>query len=873
MYASPAVVEDRVYIGSWDTMLYCLDAEHGYLHWSYATGDVILSSPAVDDGKVYVGSNDRKLYCLDAIEGNLLWTYTTGGDIHSSPAVALGYVYMGSRDGNVYCLHADTGVEKWRFSTGGAVYSSPAVADGMIYIGSWDTKVYCLDMYEGTEQWRYATNDAIYSSPAVAQGKVIIGSWDNTLYCFESPNTAPQAGFSYSPQIPHSFEIISFTDTSQDTDGTIVNWDWDFGDGTASTTQHPQHYYTNDGNYTVTLTVTDDYGDTAFKGVVLRVFNLPPLATDDAVDTLMDTAVDIDVTVNDQDTDGTIQKTTVSLLSDPIHGTTTISSAGIITYTPMSSYVGSDAFTYTVKDDDGATSNVATVIVTIIELIAPTAAFTYAPSSPTTQDTIQFTDQSTDDQGIVTWSWDFGDTEGTSTQQHPIYRYNDDGNYIVKLTVTDDTGLSSDVQTALTISNVPPVARDDSESMARDTSLEINVTANDYDVDGTLDRSSIVITDDVAHGTTSIHSVSGIIIYTPQEGYIGTDEFSYTIEDDDRALSSEATVTIDVLPYEPPHADFTYSLLSPYVGELIQFHDASTDNSHIVAWQWSFGDGSATSTDQNPIHHYNTFDTFTVTLTITDDDGQKDSVEKIIKVEEKDTPPVVVLITEPLNNSILTGKISIEGWTISDYTLQSVELRIDDGQWITVTGLETWTYTWDTTSVYNGHHILYVRGSTTNGYSARDFIEITVQNPIVPTNDPPSITLLSPTNGQHLSDDVTITGTAIDEDGDVELVEIKIDAGGWKTAIGTTTWTFAWDTTSVSNGDHIIYARSYDGSDYSNTEMVLITVDNVYEANNEKDTVDQTDEEGGFSPLMLFIILIFITLLVAAVPLMYIFKM
>ena len=107
----------------------------------------------------------------------------------------------------------------------------------------------------------------------------------------------------------------------------------------------------------------------------------------------------------------------------------------------------------------------------------------------------------------------------------------------------------------------------------------------------------------------------------------------------------------------------------------------------------------------------------------------------------------------------------------------------------------------------------------------------------------------------------------------MELVEIKIDAGGWKTAMGTTTWTFTWDTTSVSNGDHIIYARSYDGSDYSNTEMVLIIVDNVYEANNEKDTVDQTDEEGGFSPLMLFIILIFITLLVAAVPLMYIFKM
>ena len=55
----------------------------------------------------------------------------------------------------------------------------------------------------------------------------------------------------------------AFTDTSTDTGGTINGWSWNFGDGTAaSTSQNPTHAYAAGGNYTVTLTVTDDQTDT-----------------------------------------------------------------------------------------------------------------------------------------------------------------------------------------------------------------------------------------------------------------------------------------------------------------------------------------------------------------------------------------------------------------------------------------------------------------------------------------------------------------------------------------------------------------------------------------------------------------------------------
>jgi len=120
--------------------------------WTYTIsdhmGDYVEPSPAVVDGKVYVGSDDRNVYCLDASTGAKLWNYMTGysaGDyVTSSPAVADGKVYVGSRDYSVYCLNASTGAKLWRYMTGDIVESSPAVADGKVYVGSFDRNVYCF---------------------------------------------------------------------------------------------------------------------------------------------------------------------------------------------------------------------------------------------------------------------------------------------------------------------------------------------------------------------------------------------------------------------------------------------------------------------------------------------------------------------------------------------------------------------------------------------------------------------------------------------------------------------------------------------------------------------------------------------------------
>jgi len=95
------------------------------------------------------------------------------------------------------------------------------------------------------------------------------------------------------------------------------------------------------------------------------------------------------------------------------------------------------------------------------------------------------------------------------------------------------------------------------------------------------------------------------------------------------------------------------------------------------------------------------------------------------------------------------------------------------------------------------------------------------------SNQPPTVSITSPSDGATVNGTVSIQGTASDSDGSVQSVQVKIDSGSWDNATGTTSWAYSWDSTGVSDGSHTIYARSYDGTDYSSETSVTVTVDNT----------------------------------------------
>jgi hypothetical protein len=73
-----------------------------------------------------------------------------------------------------------------------------------------------------------------------------------------------------------------------------------------------------------------------------------------------------------------------------------------------------------------------------------------------------------------------------------------------------------------------------------------------------------------------------------------------------------------------------------------------------------------------------------------------------------------------------------------------------------------------------------------------------------------------------------VTGTASSATGSVMSVEVRIDAGEYWPATGTTVWSYSWNTSGYENGAHTVTARAFDGNVYSYEYRLVVQVDNLY---------------------------------------------
>lgn len=145
--ATPVIVEDRVYIAAQteSPVLRCFDrSAGGALVWEFANTRGFWATPAVVDGRVYLGGHDGVMYCLDASSGALIWTYAAGGPIWSSACVVDGKLLFGSHAPYVVMLDARSGAPIWRYETGARTLSTACVVGGRIYLGSGNGWFHCF---------------------------------------------------------------------------------------------------------------------------------------------------------------------------------------------------------------------------------------------------------------------------------------------------------------------------------------------------------------------------------------------------------------------------------------------------------------------------------------------------------------------------------------------------------------------------------------------------------------------------------------------------------------------------------------------------------------------------------------------------------
>jgi len=235
-----------------------------------------------------------------------------------------------------------------------------------------------------------------------------------------------------------------------------------------------------------------------------------------------------------------------------------------------------------------------------------TADFTVDDDTSVINQTLQFTDQSTGD--ITDWAWNFGDSN-TSTLQSPTHQYTSNGQYDVTLTVTD-SGSNQDTKTVI---NYITVANDPGASFVSDlqtTHINTDITFTDQSTtNGTITAWAWNFGDS---GTST--SQNPVHQYTTSGQY--TVSLTVTDEFGSDTMTRTNYIAIDV----PPVAAFTSDLVAANTNENITFADQSTSFGTITNWAWNFGD-SNTSTTQNPVHQYTSGDTYTVSLTVTDEFG------------------------------------------------------------------------------------------------------------------------------------------------------------------------------------------------------------------------------------------------------------
>lgn len=257
---------------------------------------------------------------------------------------------------------------------------------------------------------------------------------------------------------------------SSDADGSIVSYQWSFGDGTTADGAKVDHCYTAAGTYTAVLTVTDDDGAKATGSKTITV-SAPPNTAPTAVAKANPTTGTAPLYVtfdgsSSSDADGSITSYVWSF------GDGTSGTGATVKHTYLAT--GSYMAILTVTDDDGATG-VASISITV----------SVAPNNPpkavvkvnlTVGEAPLYVafdgSGSSDSDGAITnYAWSFGDG-GTGTGITTAHCYTTAGTFVATLTVTDDKGAQSSAQISITVSEKAPQVINPPTSLKAKSSLE-----------------------------------------------------------------------------------------------------------------------------------------------------------------------------------------------------------------------------------------------------------------------------------------------------------------------------------------------------------------------------------------------------------------
>jgi len=573
--------------------------------------------------------------------------------------------------------------------------------------------------------------------------------------------------------------------------------------------------------------------------------NQPPVANDDSDTVVEDSSNNqIDVLANDNDPEG--DSLNITSITQPSHGTATYNT-DYVYYTPESNYNGPDLFTYTISDGEGGTDTASINITVTPANDPPVANDDYYTTNEDTTLTVPapgILSNDTDPENDPLTAYKVTDpTHGTlNLNTNGGFTYTPDNNYNGQDTFTyqayDGTEYSNTATVYITINpvNDPPVANDDYYTTAEDTTLTITapgVLTNDTDPEN--DPLTAYLYSGVSNGELTFN-LNGGFEYTPDDGFVGDDSFTYRAYDGN-VLSNIATVHITVTPVnDPPVAnddyyttneDTTLTITAPGV----LTNDTDPENDPLTAYKVTDPTHGTLNLNTNggftytPDNNYNGQDTFTyraydgleysntatVYITINPINDQPVANNDYYNANEDTT--LTVPSPGVLSNDTDPDDDPLTAYKVTDPTHGTLNLNTNGGFTYTpddnYTGTDSFTY-----QAYDG--IVYSNTAT---------VTITIN----PTNDPP----IAYDDYYSTNEDTTLTITApgiltndIDPENDPLTADQLTDVSNGTLDLNSNGG-FTYTPDNNYYGTDTFTYRAYDGTEYSNTATVTITINSV----------------------------------------------
>jgi uncharacterized repeat protein (TIGR01451 family) len=312
------------------------------------------------------------------------------------------------------------------------------------------------------------------------------------------------------------------------------------------------------GTATIGYTITDGLGGSSASLISVTVTNISPLALADQYGIIENTTNVFAVLTNDQalTPGGTLQ----IISATATNGNVTISGGTNLLFVPAINFLGVARIDYTITDSVGGTnSTTATIVVTNLPPLANPDFYSMGKNStntlaPLTNDLVRTPGGSLSIVAVTP-------TNGTATINGTNLLFTPSVNFVgaatIGYTITDNIGGTNFSLVTVTVTNRPPVANAQYVSTPYSTPLNITLSGTDPDSEPVH---FAIVTLPVQGTLTGLNTNSGTVVYTPTNGFTGTDSFVFSVNDG-TVSSAPATVTITV--GSPAGADLALSVSGP----------------------------------------------------------------------------------------------------------------------------------------------------------------------------------------------------------------------------------------------------------------------------------------------------------------------